>query len=33
MGATMAMVATVVMLNRLIWRRLYRLAAERYRLE
>jgi len=33
MGATLAMVFTVVVLNRLIWRRLYRLAAERYRME
>jgi NitT/TauT family transport system permease protein len=33
LAATLAMIATVVTINRLVWRRLYRLAAERYRLE
>lgn len=33
LGATLAMVVTVVLLNRLFWLRLYRLAEARYRLE
>jgi NitT/TauT family transport system permease protein len=33
LAATLAMIGTVVAINRLLWRRLYRLAAARYRLE
>jgi NitT/TauT family transport system permease protein len=33
LGATLALVVTVVLINRLFWLRLYRLAEERYRLE
>ncbi len=33
LAATLAMVLTVVLINRLFWRRLYRAAAERHRLE
>lgn len=33
LAATLSMVLTVVLLNRLLWRRLYRLAEERYRME
>jgi NitT/TauT family transport system permease protein len=33
LAATLSMVLTVVLINRLIWRRLYRLAQERYRME
>ena len=33
LAATLAMILTVSAINRLVWRRLYRLAAERYRLE
>ncbi|HYA03828.1 MAG TPA: ABC transporter permease subunit, partial [Syntrophobacteria bacterium] len=33
LAATLSLVLTVVMINRLVWRRLYRLAEERYRLE
>jgi NitT/TauT family transport system permease protein len=33
LAATLAMILTVVAINRLVWRRLYRLAVERYRLE
>jgi NitT/TauT family transport system permease protein len=33
LAATLAMALTVVALNRLVWRRLYRLAAQRFRLE
>lgn len=33
LAATLAMIASVVTINRLVWRRLYRVAAERYRLE
>lgn len=33
LAATLAMVATVIVINRLLWRRLYRLAAERFRME
>lgn len=33
LAATMVMVMTVVLINRLFWRRLYRLAEERYRME
>jgi NitT/TauT family transport system permease protein len=33
LAATLAMALTVVALNRLVWRRLYRLAAQRFRLD
>jgi NitT/TauT family transport system permease protein len=33
LAATLSMVLTVVVINRLLWRRLYRLAEERYRME
>ncbi|MDW8031213.1 MAG: ABC transporter permease subunit [Candidatus Bipolaricaulota bacterium] len=33
LAATLSMVVTVVSINRLFWRRLYRLAEERYHLE
>ena len=33
LAATMMMAATVVTINRLVWRRLYALAETRYRLE
>lgn len=33
LAATISMIVTVVVLNRLIWRRLYKLAEEKYRLE
>ncbi len=33
LAATLSMVLTVVLLNRVFWRRLYRLAEERYRME
>jgi NitT/TauT family transport system permease protein len=33
LAATLAMILTVSTINRLVWRRLYRLAEERYRLE
>ncbi len=33
LAATLALVFTVVMINRIFWRRLYRLAEERYRME
>lgn len=33
LAATMAMVITVIIINRLFWRRLYRLAEEKYRME
>jgi NitT/TauT family transport system permease protein len=33
LAATLALVATVVLINRLVWRRLYRLAEDRYRME
>jgi NitT/TauT family transport system permease protein len=33
LGGTLAMVVTVVAINRVFWRRLYRLAEERYRME
>jgi NitT/TauT family transport system permease protein len=33
LAATLAMVVAVVLINRLVWRRLYRLAQERYRME
>lgn len=33
LAATMSMVLTVVLINRLFWRRLYRIAEERYRME
>ena len=33
LAATLSMILTVVLINRLLWRRLYRLAEERYRME
>ncbi len=33
LAATLSMILTVVAINRLVWRRLYRLAAEQYRME
>jgi NitT/TauT family transport system permease protein len=33
LAATLAMIGSVVAINRLVWRRLYRLAEEHYRLE
>lgn len=33
LASTLSMIATVVVVNRLFWRRLYRVAAERYRME
>jgi NitT/TauT family transport system permease protein len=33
LAATMSLVVTVVLINRLLWRKLYRLAEERYRME
>jgi len=33
LASTLAMILTVVLINRLFWRRLYRLAEERYRME
>jgi NitT/TauT family transport system permease protein len=33
LASTLAMIGTVVTINRLVWRRLYRLAEDRYRLE
>jgi NitT/TauT family transport system permease protein len=33
LAATLSMILTVVLINRLVWRRLYRLASERFRLE
>lgn len=33
LAATLALVLTVVLINRTFWRRLYKLAEERYRLE
>ena len=33
LGATLAMIVSVVLINRLVWRRLYRLAEEQYRME
>jgi len=33
LAATLAMVLTVILLNRLVWQRLYRLAEEKYRME
>lgn len=33
LAATLAMISTVVLINRLLWRRLYRLAEERFRME
>ena len=33
LGATLTLVMTVVLINRRLWRRLYRLAEERYRME
>jgi len=33
LASTMVMIVTVVLINRLFWRRLYRLAEERYRME
>ena len=33
LGATLALILTVVSINRLVWRRLYRIAEERYKME
>ncbi len=33
LGATLTMILTVVLINRLVWRRMYRLAEEKYRME
>ncbi len=33
LAATLALIVTVVLVNRLVWRRLYRLAGDRYRME
>ncbi len=33
LASTLSMILTVVTISRLVWRRLYRLAEERYRLE
>lgn len=33
LAATLSMITTVVLINRFIWRRLYRLASEKYRME
>ena len=33
LASTLSMIVTVVTISRLVWRRLYRLAEERYRLE
>ena len=33
LAGTLTLAAVVVTLNRLVWRRLYRLAAQRYRLD
>jgi NitT/TauT family transport system permease protein len=33
LAATLALVLTVVLINRTFWRRLYKLAEERYRME
>ena len=33
LASTLSMIATVVLINRLFWRRLYRIAADRYRME
>lgn len=33
LGATLAMIVTVVAINRFVWRRLYRMAEERFRME
>jgi NitT/TauT family transport system permease protein len=33
LGATLAMAGTVVLINRLLWRPLYRLAEQRYHLD
>ncbi len=33
MAATLSMILTVIILNRLVWRRLYKLAEEKYRME
>ena len=33
LASTLTMVSVVVLINRLVWRRLYRLAEERYRME
>lgn len=33
LAATLAMVLTVILINRLLWRRMYRLAEEKYRME
>jgi NitT/TauT family transport system permease protein len=33
LGGTLALVVTVVLINRTFWRRLYKLAEEHYRME
>jgi len=33
LAATLAMIITVILVNRLLWRRLYALAEEKYRME
>jgi len=33
LASTLTMILTVVLVNRLLWRRLYRIAASRYRME
>jgi NitT/TauT family transport system permease protein len=33
LAATLALITTVVVINRLFWRRLYKIAEERYRME
>jgi NitT/TauT family transport system permease protein len=33
LAGTLALVSTVVVINRVVWRRLYKIAEERYRLE
>jgi NitT/TauT family transport system permease protein len=33
LAATLAMIVTVVLINRLVWRRLFRIAEQRYRME
>jgi NitT/TauT family transport system permease protein len=33
LAATLALVVTVVLINRIFWRRLYRIAEERFRME
>ena len=33
LAATLSMILTVVMINRLVWRRLYRVAEQQYKME